>query len=221
MELLGWTAPGGSEELVVYEGPANSATRLLILPAWFDEANKTRRFTRDVMRRLADAGVASALPDLPGCNESLVSFQTQSLTTWREAAAAAASQLGATHVLTMRAAVAVAPPLPGWAYAPVAGKSVLRALLRARVLSAREAGRDETSEGLLLLGRTAGLDLAGYDLGAQMVADLADHDLKPTDLTGIPQAELGSPGLWLRAEPDDDPAQAARLAEIVLPGLAV
>jgi hypothetical protein len=120
----------------------------------------------------------------------------------------------------MRPAVAIAPALPGWTYAPVAGKSVLRALLRARVLSAREAGHDETSESLLREGRSKGLNLAGYNLGAQLVADLADHELVPNTLTEIPQAELGGPGLWLRAEPDDNPSQAARLAEIVLQGLA-
>lgn len=221
MRLLGWTAPGGSEELVVCEGPTNASACLLILPAWFDEANKTRRFTRDVMRHLADAGVASALPDLPGCNESLAPFHNQSLATWRAAAAAAAGQLGATHVLTMRAAVALAPTLPGWAYAPVAGKSVLRSLLRARMLSAREAGRDETSEALLAEGRLAGLELAGYDFGAQLVSQLADHDFSPGTLTEVPQALLGGPGLWLRAEPDTDEAQAAKLADILLLGLAL
>lgn len=219
MRLLGWTAPGCSDELVVCHGPTDAPARLLILPAWFDEANKTRRFTLTVMRHLAQAGVASALPDLPGCNESLAPLDKQTLATWRLAAQACASQLGATHVLTMRAAVAIAPELPGWAYAPVAGKAVLRALLRARALAAREAGREESSDGLLSEGRSAGLELAGYHLGAGLVADLADHELAPTTLTQVPQTQLGGPGLWLRAEPDHDEAQAARLADIVRQGL--
>lgn len=220
MRLLGWTAPGGSTELVVAHGPADAAQRVLVLPAWFDEANKTRHFTQAVMRHLADAGVPSMLPDLPGCNESLAPFESQSLATWRDAAQTAAEQLGATHVLAMRAAVAIAPSLPGWAYAAVPGRSVLRGMLRARVLSAREAGRQESSEALLASGLANGLDLVGYRLGAQMVADLAGGELPESSLLAIPQAEIGGPGLWLRAEPDHDPAQAERLAALIARRLA-
>lgn len=215
MQFLGWTPPGGSEELVVRLGPAGARARLLVLPAWFDEANKTRHFTVEVMRELAALGVASDLPDLPGCNESLAPLDDQSLATWRVAAASAASQLGATHVLAIRAAVAIAPALPGWAYAPVVGKTVLRGLLRARVLTAREAGRTETSEGLLALGRSEGLTLAGYRLGAGLVSDLADHSDAAATLTEIAQAAVGGPGLWLRAEPDYDAAQARALAALI------
>lgn len=220
MQLLGWTAPGGSDELVVCLGPADSAVRLLVLPAWFDEGNKTRRFTLDVMRALADRGVASALPDLPGCNESLAAFSAQSLASWQAAAADAARQLGATHVLAVRAAVAIAPALPGWAYAPVAGKAVLRNLLRARVLTAREAGRQETSDDLLVRGLANGLDLAGYQLGPQLVSDLSHSELTQSSLAIIAQNEIGGAGLWLRAEPDHDVAQAERLAALIATRIA-
>ena len=63
---------------------------MLILPALFDEANKLRHFTVEVMRRLDAAGIDSFLPDLPGCNESRAPLETQTLTGWREAAEAAA-----------------------------------------------------------------------------------------------------------------------------------
>jgi hypothetical protein len=215
MQFLGWTPSGGSEELVVRLGPVDARARLLVLPAWFDEANKTRHFTVELMRELAALGVASDLPDLPGCNESLAPLEQQSLATWRAAAASAASQLGATHVLAIRAAAAITPALPGWVYAPMAGKSVLRGLLRARVLTAREAGRTETSEGLLALGRSEGLTLAGYRLGAEMVADLADHAETGSSLAEIAQSALDGPGLWLRAEPDHDAVQARTLAELI------
>ena len=46
-----WQAPGGSEELAVCFGE-NSNYRLLVLPAWFDESNKLRHFTIEVMRAL-------------------------------------------------------------------------------------------------------------------------------------------------------------------------
>jgi hypothetical protein len=57
--------------------------RLLVCPAWFDEANKLRRFTVEVMRRLDNAGIDSFLPDLPGCNDSLAPAALQTLPGWR------------------------------------------------------------------------------------------------------------------------------------------
>ncbi|MEO5707244.1 MAG: hypothetical protein ABIT10_11415 [Alteraurantiacibacter sp.] len=219
MQLACWSAPGGSEELVVRMGPTDASVRVLVLPAWFDEANKTRHFTIEMMRELALLGVASDLPDLPGCNESLARLEEQSLASWRAAAASAADELGSTHVLAIRASVAIAPKTPGWAYAPVAGKSVLRSLLRVRVMASREAVRAETSEDLLAAGRSEGLALAGYRLGSALVADLADHADTASPLGEIAQAALGGPGLWLRAEPDHDAAQAKALAALIAQGL--
>ena len=218
MELLGWTAPGGGSELALGFGPAGGI-RVLVLPAWFDEANKLRHFTVETMRALEKCGIASVRPDLPGCNESLAPLATQHLGTWREAAAEAAHQHGCTHVLAIRAAVTVAPDLPGWAYAPVAGKAILRALLRARTIAAKEAGREESSTALLDNGRAEGLDLAGYRLGPEMVRELAEAELPANRLASITAADLGGLALWLRAEPEHDPAQADALAGIVARGI--
>jgi hypothetical protein len=214
MKLLGWTAPGVAEELAVAFGPP-TGPRLLVLPAWFDEGNKLRHFTVEVMRTLEKRGVASVLPDMPGCNESLAPPDKQDISSWRAAAAAAALHFGCSHVLAFRAAAMIAPDLPGWAYAPLSGKSVLRAMLRAQVLSAREAGRQDRSEELLEQGKVAGLDLAGYSLGAAMVAQMAELDLPTSSLKTIAPADLGGSGLWLRAEPDHDPMQAAALAQVI------
>ena len=110
--------------------------------------------------------------------------------------------------------------LPGWRYAPAAGSAQLRSLLRARVLAAREAGQEENRNDLLAEGRQSGLELAGYRLGPQMIADLADAALPEAGkLHDVPQADLGGGALWLRAEPDHDPKQAEALAAIVAMGL--
>lgn len=218
--LRTWQAPGGSEELAIAFGPDITRARLLVLPAWFDESNKLRHLTIATMRILERLGVASVLPDLPGCNESLAPLDQQDLAQWRNAAAAASAQFDSTHVLAIRAAVHIAPDLPGWAYAPLAGKSALRALVRARVLAAREAGLNESSEALLERGRSHGVELAGYRLGASLVAGLAAADLPENALLPIAPADLGGAGLWLRAEPGHDPAQAEALAQIVGAGMA-
>jgi hypothetical protein len=214
--LLSWgLGPDGEEYALAFD--KSRERRVLILPALFDEANKLRHFTVETMRRLDAAGVDSFLPDLPGCNESLAPLEEQTLHSWRDAAAAAAERFRATHALTVRGGALCAPEsLPVWRYAPTTGSSILRAMLRARVIASKEAGIEETREGLLEGGRDTGLELAGYRLGAAMIREL--EKAEPSGgaaLANIAQADLGGPGLWLRAEPEHDPAQSAALAAIV------
>ena len=215
--ITGWPCPtpsGASSEEYAVTCDGQRAHRLLIVPALFDEANRLRRFAVEVMRGLDARGIDSLLPDLPGTNESLAPLAAQSLATWRAAMAAAATHFRATHVLALRGGALVAPALPGWALAPVNGASVLRQMLRTRIVAAREAGRDETSEALLAAGRDHGLVLAGHDLGPAMIRDLAAGEPVP-DLTPIAQSNLGGGALWLRAEPDEAPDQSAALVQRV------
>ena len=224
--IFTWNSPaldGGlpAEELLVAFDRGRDV-RVLVCPAWFDEANRLRRFTVEVMRRLDAAGIDTLLPDLPGCNESLAPLHEQSLEGWRAAMAAAAEALGATHVLAIRAGALVAPAgLPGWHYAPQSGPGLLRAMLRARAIAAREAGISETSGSLLAIGRNAGLLLGGWPIGAVMLRALesAAPVLGPAQRE-IPQSQVGGPGLWLRAEPGEDAGQAERLAGIITGALA-
>lgn len=194
------------------------SVRLLILPALFDEANKMRQFTLNVMRRLDQAGVDCMLPDLPGCNESLQALEQQDLSTWRSAAQAAAAHFGASHVLTIRANAVLAPQgLAGWSYAPVATSSTLRTMLRAEHIHAREAGQDTTAAQLREIGQTQGIELAGYRIGPRLFAELEQGRVPDNpELISIPQDALGESGLWLRAEPDCAPHQAESLSQIIL-----
>jgi hypothetical protein len=225
--IFTWNTPspnsGTAAEEQVVGFDRQRPVRVLVLPAWFDEANKLRRFTIEVMRRLDRAGIDALLPDLPGCNESLAPLAEQTLEGWRAAAYAAAEALGATHVLAIRAGALIAPEgLPGWHYAPQSGPKLLRGMIRARTIAAREAGISETSEALLAIGRNDGLTLGGWTISAAMLRAL--ESAEPTLSAGqaeITQAMVGGPGLWLRAEPDEDAGQADALAAIIassLPG---
>lgn len=200
-----------------------AACRLLIVPALFDEANRMRRLTVEIMRRLAAAGIDCFLPDLPGCNESTARLDHQTPSDWQLALSGAARHFAATHVLTIRGGALLAPAqLPGWRYAPVSGTSQLRQLLRARIVSAREAGRDETQDSLLAQGRDHGLVLAGYPLGADFITEFHSLAIPPAShLTDIGQDMVGGAGLWLRAEPGESRAQADALAAIVAMGLTL
>ncbi len=219
--IFTWNIPAhdggvaGEEMLLAFD--RGRTARVLICPAWFDEANKLRRFTVEVMRRLDAAEIDSFLPDLPGCNESLAPLQYQTLGGWRSDMMAAAKALRATHVLAIRAGALLAPSdLPGWHYAAQSGPKLLRAMIRARTIAAREAGISETSEGLMTQGRETGLTLGGWAIGAEMFRDLevADPALAQGQ-TEIAQPQIGGPGLWLRAEPGEDGDQADRLAVFV------
>ena len=87
-------------------------------------------------------------------------------------------------------------------------------------LTPREAGRDETQEGLLAAALEHGIELAGYRLSAEFVRQF--QALVPPEhprQSEIAQADIGGGGLWLRAEPDEDRAQADALAAIVAIGV--
>ena len=226
--LATWPCPGPAgimEELAVAFDHGRAA-RLLIVPPLFEDMNRTRRFLVETQRLLDAAGIDSFLPDLPGCNESPQDFAAQSLGSWRDAMAAAARHVRATHVLAVRGGALVFPTmLPGWVLEPVKGASILRQLLRARVLGAREAGLAEDSGQLLELGRNHGLDLAGYRLGAALVAGLDAAVPQDEGQRVIRQSDLGGGlagggALWLRSEPGEDPAQSAALARIIAGDIA-
>lgn len=213
-----WPCPGPAglaDELAVVFDHAR-AMRLLIVPPLFEEMNRTRRMLVETQRQLDALGVDSMLPDLPGCNESAQTFAAQSLGSWRAAMAAAARHFAATHVLAVRGGALVFPTsLPGWVLEPVKGASILRQLLRARVLSAKDAGLEENSADLLEQGRNKGLELAGYQLSAALVAGLDAAVPEDEGQVVIRQAALGGSALWLRSEPGEDAAQSAALARFI------
>lgn len=200
MTPVSWPCPlpgGASADEYALAFDLGRAQRLLIVPALFDEANRMRRFTVEVMRRLDAAGIDSLLPDLPGTNESLAPLEAQSLQGWCSAVAAASQHFGASHVLAIRGGCLVVPDgLPGWLYAPVKGGSILRQMLRARTLAAREAGREESREDLTTLALTEGIELAGYRIGQQLFADLEEAQApEREDLSVIEQGTIGGAGL--------------------------
>jgi len=222
MTPASWPCPlpgGGSagEYALVFD--SGRQDRLLIVPALFDEGNKLRRLAFDVMRRLDAAGIDCFLPDLPGCNESLQRLEAQKPQDWLDATVAAARHFGITHVLGMRGGCLLTPAgLPVWHYAPVKASALLRQLLRARVLSSREAGREERREELEETARTSGIELAGYRMGAAFYRSF--EDMVPSgDAVIIPQESIGGSGLWLRAEPDENRAQADALAAMIMTGI--
>ena len=224
MKPVTWPCPtAGGGETIEYalSFDQNRQHRVLVIPALFDEGNKLRRLTVEVMRRLDGAGIDSFLPDLPGTNESLAPLAAQTLEGWTSAMLAAANHFRAKRVLAIRGGGLVMPKvIPGWHYAPVKGASQLRQMLRARILASRELGREETQEGLTAQGQTSGLELIGYQLGPEMLRQLQERTPdQRAGITPIDQDLIGGGGLWLRAEPGEDREQADALAAVITMGL--
>ncbi|WP_435417454.1 hypothetical protein WAB17_11325 [Parerythrobacter aurantius] len=191
--------------------------RLLVIPPLFDEHNKLRRQLVEVMHRLDLSGIDSVLPDLPGWNESLAALEAQSMDSWREAVRAAVAHFKPTRFLAVRAGCLLVPiGLPGWDYAPLGGKQVLRGMVRARIIASKEADREETSDELMAMARNVGIELAGWKLGPELVTQLESAEPAESPLRSrIDQATVGGKPLWLRAEPDEDPEQADAIAAII------
>lgn len=222
MTPVTWPCPtpeGGSAAEFALAFDQGREHRLLIAPALFDEGNRMRRFTVETMRRLDLAGIDAFLPDLPGCHDSLQPLARQTTANWRDAIAAAARHFRATHMLGIRGGALLTPPgLPTWHYAPVKAASILRQLMRARILAAREAGRTESQEALLQTGLAEGLNLSGFSLGPAFLRDFPLVTVQP-EATEIAHEQIGGGALWLRAEPDEDGAQADALAAILISGI--
>lgn len=193
------------------------ARQILIVPPLFDEANRTRRMLVQAMRMLDKAGVGCLLIDLPGCNESRQNLQYQSLDIWRQAIRECAVQCAATHIASFRGGALIddgAADLPHWRFTPAKGASLLKTMIRTRIAGDKEVGK-MTSEADLIARASAGpIELAGNWLGPDMVAQLAEAEAAELPLLTVRvlgQDIVGSP-LWLRAEPQDDPAMSAAIA---------
>lgn len=199
-------------------GPPVGPT-VLIAPALFEEANRTRAFTVTLQRALADLSLASMLPDLPGTNESVVDTEQATLANWQAAFAAAAQSAarhGHVHVAAIRGGALVdrlAKTRSRWYFAPVAGEALVRDLLRAGHVA--QLGQPaHTAEGDTL-------ELAGNRISASLIAELraaAPTTERPVrtmrlfdDAMPSDRSVDGAP-LWRRAEPSNDPTLAGLLA---------
>jgi hypothetical protein len=178
----------------------------------------------DMLRRLAERHIASALPDLPGQGESLVPTENAMLAGWRTAlvsAATAAAGERPVHILSCRGGALLDHDVKAasrWQLAPAKGEALVRELLRtsaaagARVDIDLDNYNDEGSAVTIAgnaLSRTLLRDLNAADCvreGAVRVLRLE------TDPAVADRKVAGAP-LWRQSEPGDDPALAALLAD--------
>jgi hypothetical protein len=202
----------GGREAMLRLGPDAGPIVIAALPL-FEEANRTRQFLVTILRELADHGIGSVLPDLPGTGESIVVTGEARLRDQRKAYTDLSQRLGRnTYGISIRSGALfdTDAALAGrWQLSPQSGEDLLRELDRTRATS-RSAPASET-------------EYAGNTLSREMLADL--HDAKPyagarplrvVRLESDPRdadVKYAAPPLWRRSEPDNDITLASLLAD--------
>lgn len=213
--------PGGRETVIRF-GPADRPLVILLLPL-FDEYNRTRTFAVGLSHLLASRRLAVAIPDLPGQGESTVPTEHATLEAWRQAIDAlvdAEALRRPVHLATMRGS-ALLDDVTGvesvWRFAPVPGRAVLNDLRRAEAINGR---KDWSAFGI----DSAPAVLVGNEIGWPLYAALEAHGalssprrrcrtIRLDSDPAVADLKLAGTPLWRRAEPGDDPALAALLAD--------
>ncbi len=215
----------------VRRGPADGVP-LLIVPALFEEMNRTRRLLALVGAALAVTGVRTWLPDLPGTGDHAGTADAMDVERWRAAIAAVAREAGrcrAPHLIAVRGGALLvdgAGAASLYRLAPPAdGTRPLRDLWRARAAAEREAGGTATPA-TLEAGSVAGetIEAAGYAITARLAAQMRALPLPAPACPARTAATTAGAGVdvvlpgpppWLQAEPGDLAPLATALAEDV------
>lgn len=203
-------------------GPDTGPLVVFVAPL-FEEANRLRRTLAGVMRALARDGVASALPDLPGQNDSPVATHAVTLADWRAALAAfVAAQRRPVVVASLRGGAliddAASAACGWWRLSPATGTAQLRAMFRARIASDREAGVHHDTAALWAMAeRDGALTLMGTRLSLPLLRELDAAEVAAvtplrTRTLGADPGALPGAALWLRAEPGSDATLEATMA---------
>jgi len=230
-----YTWSGGAEAMLRF-GPDQGPVVVAAMPL-LEEANRTRAFVVTMLRRLAQLGIACALPDVPGQGESLVPLETLSILQMQEAFAAAVAHVAANrscYALSVRsgALLDALSPLSGrWHMAPQDGPDLLRELARIKGIKPSNAeptdlwwfadGADWAEDAdppVEIAGSLISTDLMTELTARSRLAHDGDSDtpVRVVRLEGDPRPAdvhfAGTP-LWRRAEPDNDRSLAALLAD--------
>ncbi|MBY0304541.1 MAG: hypothetical protein K2W86_05245 [Sphingomonas sp.] len=211
----------GGREAMMRFGPDNGPVVVMLLPL-FEEHNRTRTFAVTICRALADLGVASILPDLPGQGESLLPTEQATLGRWR-AAIASIAEAERNRRRVYLASFRAGAVLDGneaaagvWRLSPITGQTALADLQRAETVSGKQdwdaLGPEDAP--VQLAGNAIGWPLyAALRADAALIEPQAPH--RTVRLDSDPAiADIKFPGtpLWRRAEPGNHPALARALA---------
>lgn len=200
MQAFFLDAPDGSQRLCVHhpaQGPLKRG-QLLYLHPFAEEMNKSRRMAALLSRALAQAGYEVLQLDLLGCGDSAGDFGDASWAVWVDDALLGCRWLQSQPepaplwLWGLRAGCLVAaealrrPDAPAAAnlllmQPPAAGKPLLQQFLRLKLAGDMLDGPNKGAMAELraTLARGAGLEIAGYALGADLALGLEAATLHP------------------------------------------
>lgn len=220
----------GGREAMMRFGPATGPVVVAVLPL-FEEANRTRTFVTGVLRRLAERGIAGALPDLPGQNESPVATEYAMLAGWRTALASAAKAAAGerpVHILSCRGGALLdhdVKAISRWQLAPAKGEALIRELFRTSAAAGAPIEidlRNYNDEG-------GPVTIAGNRLSRPLLRDLNAADCVRDGVVRVVRLDTdpavadrkveGAP-LWRQSEPGDNPALAELIADDIAEWIA-
>ncbi len=222
----------GGREAMLRFGPDTGPVLVAALPL-FEEANRTRTFVVTLLRALADRGIASVLPDVPGQGESLMTLGELTILRMADALEAVTDRCLAdghrTYALGIRSGTLLdfcALHSGRWHLAPQTGASLLRDLHRVW----RAAGNTGDLDAMMY-GDANLVEIAGNRLSSDLLSSLTAAT--PFDQPGIPRrvvrlasdpAEadrtIDAAPLWRRAEPGNDMALVQVLADDIVDWVA-
>lgn len=173
--------------LTCYGAASHNGHAVIVLPAFGEEMNKSRRLIRNTAIRLADKGYLVINPDLFGCGDSEGCIADARLSTWIDDLCAVitwAKGIDACRfsILAVRAGAMLLDGLlarqdwenvVGWQ--PVDGAETLRGLLRIRALNRRMSGQSTESAAEMLerlLEAGMRMDMSGYTISTELAKDM-------------------------------------------------
>lgn len=210
----------GNEEYLLSSQPiANIDYHILLSAPLFAEMNKMRSTLVEVMRLLSEHNIKCSLPDLPGFNESLIPLNKQNLENWQSAVKTCANQKDVSHIASFRGGALIdAIGLPIWRLNSVKGANLIKTMIRSKVIALKEAGQSISIEKLQEQAHNHGIELAGYELSAQLFAELQEAEPHISD--NVAQLKIGQDiegsALWLRSEPNYDAILAQSISQSLL-----
>ena len=199
------------QEWMMRIGAADAPPILFVAPL-FEEMNRTRALIAAAMRHLAGRGFGCWLPDLAGTGESVTALAAVQWDDWRHDVSAAAAHVAVGTgrpplVAALRGGCLIddlAAATGWWRFAPVAGASLVRDMVRAGLAGVEWAGYDPSAE---LRGRLE--DAVAVDQEPLRVVRLASD-------AGAADAKVAGPALWRRSEPGN----SAELAQAIAADIA-
>ncbi|HYJ30478.1 MAG TPA: alpha/beta fold hydrolase [Allosphingosinicella sp.] len=197
----------GCSEWMMRIGRAE-APPIVIVPALFEEMNRTRALVTAMMRALAADGFGCWLPDLPGTGESERALEEVSWDDWRTAVSEAADHAAAASgrspvVAALRGGCLIDDAAEGaahWRLAPALGASLARDMERSGMAGVAWAGYAPSPS------LRAELEAAVPEQEARLRTVRLASDRNEAD------AKIAGPALWRRSEPGTSAALAAAAA---------